>query len=102
MNPDGDISHTPGPWTLEESTGEIVDALGLRIARVPVGTTEERANARLIAASPMLYQALLELSGQVDWAFLGDTPALLAALKRAALARDLAERPDPGDDGEPY
>lgn len=48
--------HTPGPWI---QNGNAVDADSERIALALGGNFE--ANARLIAASPELYQALRRL-----------------------------------------
>jgi hypothetical protein len=78
--------HTPGPWSLDEATGEVVDSLGTRIAKLPVGTVEERANARMIAASPLLLDTLRELLSQVEWSYLGSADCLVAAIQRASLA----------------
>jgi len=61
-------THTPGPWQIEDCTpGE---STGLRfevgtkdsvIARTTDGWKEARANARLIAAAPEMYEVLSEL-----------------------------------------
>jgi hypothetical protein len=61
-------THTPGPWQIEDCTpGE---STGLRfevgtkdsvIARTTDGWKEARANARLIAAAPEMYEVLSEV-----------------------------------------
>lgn len=71
-------SHTPGPWKLKRS-GAISDADGELVAttgyRVRVGSDEDDANARLIAAAPELLALLTELidiegpqPGHIEWA----------------------------------
>ena len=54
--------HTPGPWEVTGS-GDIVTSNGIVIAWTNVlGGMEEEANARLIAAAPDLFDALLTLT----------------------------------------
>ena len=62
------VTHTPGPWAIEDCTpGE---STGLRfainskdnvIARTTDGWKEAQANARLIAAAPEMHEVLSEL-----------------------------------------
>ena len=66
---------TPGPWMIEDCTpGE---STGLRfevgtkdsvIARTTDGWEEARANARLIAAAPAMYEVLQELAESMELA----------------------------------
>jgi len=66
---------TPGPWQIEDCTpGE---STGLRfevgtkdsvIARTTDGWKEARANARLIAAAPDMYEVLQELAESMELA----------------------------------
>ena len=66
---------TPGPWQIEDCTpGE---STGLRfevgtkdsvIARTTDGWKEARANARLIAAAPEMYEVLQELADSMELA----------------------------------
>jgi len=56
--------HTPGPWTVEISEGELVvgqpgpDGSIVYVERYYPEDPEHRANARLIAAAPELLEAL--------------------------------------------
>lgn len=59
--------HTPGPWAIkregviaQQSSGEVVATCGYKVA---VGSDEDDANARLIAAAPELADALDNLIG---------------------------------------
>lgn len=84
-------SFTPGPWSINDwpqSNADIViGAVGTpRIAKVLLryaSINEQKANARLIAAAPALYEALKY------WFDSKATPAELAQKARAAL--DLVE-----------
>ena len=77
---DEKTAHTPGPWIAEKGAGWLVrrpDAIGRREVAIGVGMTaavtlvtnpdpwenegEAEANARLMAASPQLIQALQAL-----------------------------------------
>ena len=65
--------HTAGPWALESNTrGKtgsehiITDEAGeFNIAAVHTGNGQATANARLVAAAPSLYEALLALRDYV-------------------------------------
>lgn len=56
---------TPGPWEVQDDT-DVIDRRGYFVATAhdpssDVGTLEEYANARLIAAAPALLEALQTL-----------------------------------------
>jgi hypothetical protein len=62
------MNHTPGPWTMNLDTGEILSADGLVLATVygtsswvpeDPATLECQANARLMAAAPEFLEAVL-------------------------------------------
>ena len=56
--------HTPGPWCVVSegmASPKVVDANGLGICHTTYAPTGAEANARLIAAAPLLYEALQEL-----------------------------------------
>lgn len=67
-------AHTPGPWSINDwpqaSSDIAVGAAGTPvIARVPlrdVSINEQKDNARLIAASPVLLAMLLECTCQIE------------------------------------
>ena len=67
--------HTPGPWTLSSVTCKsgrnklALSSSKARICDISVYEDEDRANARLIAAAPELYEAceiLLKRFGKVS------------------------------------
>lgn len=99
------LEHTPGPWELDD--GEIYGKLkndfygtGM-IVRIPVeyrpnelATSEDKANANLIAAAPELLEALLEAVRQLEGApywieqvMGGGSPAITGTLATCAKAR---------------
>lgn len=82
--------HTPGPWRVERP---YIRGAGRVIASLESGRNEveDTANARLIAAAPELYGALVDLIG---FLFHGkkDRQAILRATAALAKAR--------GDEGE--
>ena len=58
------MKHTPGPWTATDSTSSRppnVDSSNGRIANIywQGGAEQAKANARLIAAAPTLYEFVL-------------------------------------------
>jgi hypothetical protein len=61
-----DTKHTPGPWRIEkEQHGSFVMAGSYCIHRQGLSNADE-ANARLIAASPRMLDALNDVLGQLD------------------------------------
>lgn len=91
VRPMGDVvrvGHTPGPWGPETR----VNVRGVRCQLGFLNANEgspsdlnSRANARLIEASPLLLDALINLYGiAVDEGIVGDSTTLEAA--RAAIA----------------
>ena len=61
---------TPGPWEIQDSGPGTIRGLRFRvvtdekfIAKTSDGLEEARANARLIAAAPEMYEMLKELEG---------------------------------------
>jgi hypothetical protein len=82
-------AHTPGPWTICQ-VGRIIEVCSgnLIVARIPVGSMNSEANARLIPAAPELLEALkglvheIETDGGIDTS---DWPILDAA--QAAIAK---------------
>lgn len=88
--------HTPGPWHIarfDATTVEIRSERGLIVAEVGNTSTEDDANARLIAAAPELLSALQRiadrnltyLSGKVmgDQISYEDVAAARAAIAKA-------------------
>ena len=77
--------HTPGPWRVERP---YIRGAGRVIASLESGRNEveDTANARLIAAAPELYEALVDLIG---FLFHGkkDSQAILRATAALAKAR---------------
>jgi len=75
--------HTPGPWFYDESiaTKILINAKHAAVAVVPYLDDEAKANARLLAAAPELFDALQALVSAVS------EPALVAqahaALRKA-------------------
>lgn len=65
-----EVKHTPGPWEVESwNDREIVKGCGRYVATISrdVPSIEDRkANARLIAASPALLSALVDVMGWFD------------------------------------
>lgn len=92
---------TPGPWITvhqpEDGGAFHIDSYaGLHIAQTIGGLVGEQANARLIAAAPALYEALLLAVDAMrapldDWKGVVERKALDAA--RAALAAATGEQP---------
>ena len=84
------MSYTPGPWKVDRP---YIRGAGRVIASLESGRNEgeDAANARLIAAAPELYGALVDLIG---FLFHGkkDRQAILRATAALAKAR--------GDEGE--
>lgn len=89
--PTGRTAHTAGPWTTSGTVrrfdrdpfwwrGDVI-AGGVQVARVS-GTSEDaaRANARLIAASPTLLAASLEMVDALEYRFqsMADAPEHIA------------------------
>lgn len=60
------MSHTPGPWRISEAHNDVVDEMGRTIAEVVEWTDVAPANARLIAAAPMMLSALLLINEDKD------------------------------------
>jgi len=87
---------TPGPWETRDDYS-IVAPTYITIAYVALhGNTEmERANARLIAASPDLLDALKLVVLDLDLAMSYDEAAELNSLRiaRAAIAKATGEQP---------
>lgn len=79
------MSHTPGPWKVDRP---YIRGAGRAIATLESGRNEveDAANARLIAAAPELYEALVDLIG---FLFHGkkDRQAILRATAALAKAR---------------
>lgn len=50
--------HTPGPWTLDPETGVVFDSSGAKAIQTGgfLCDEETKANARLIAAAPELFE----------------------------------------------
>ena len=67
--------HTPGPWEIhgddDLTTVEIRDSRGLAIAEVGDCSTEDQANARLIAAAPRTAQMAMDFTLLVERFFRG-------------------------------
>src|SRR4051812_7377138 len=55
----GEVKFTPGPWKIAAGDNRYVSLPGI-VKPIPCGS---QANARLIAASPELYEALEEMLG---------------------------------------
>lgn len=82
-----EAKHTPGPWTVwdvDQSIGTVTTADGeVNIAQAmmvkPAGSKERneerKANTRLIAASPELLEALIEVSASLSWLAFGECRA---------------------------
>lgn len=89
------ITHTPGPWAIEEGDRETHIVGGEAILAYcpdwPCAPQEQEANARLIAAAPQLLEALEALMEFAD----NGTPihpgALVVNDARAAIAKALGE-----------
>ena len=86
-------AHTPGPWQLETDTQGVYTVTrspGILIARVGSGIDafceQEEANARLIAAAPLLLEALEAAHGSLMEVFYGITTKEARALIEGALA----------------
>ena len=82
--------HTPGPWRATEKTitaPETEDRLGMECRLYGGNGLDNRANARLIAASPDLVFQLLSAANYID-ALGGDSKSY-----RAAIARATGEQP---------
>ena len=77
--------HTPGPWRATEKTitaPETEDRLGMECRLYGGNGSDNRANARLIAASPDLVFQLLSAANYID-ALGGDSKSYRAAIARA-------------------
>ena len=82
---------TPGPWrfnpTVEHAGTVSADALGLRVALIcapSMGQTNQTdANGRLIAASPLLFDALSELVEDYEDRFDMDSPSTNPGIRSA-------------------
>jgi hypothetical protein len=66
---------TPGPWMIQDAGPGTIRGLRFRvitdekvIAKTSDGLEEARANARLIAAAPAMYEVLQELSESMELA----------------------------------
>ena len=66
---------TPGPWEIQDAGPGTIRGLRFRvvtddsvIARTTDGWKEARANARLIAAAPEMYEVLQELAESMELA----------------------------------
>ena len=57
------MEHTPGPWHVDDEHGSLVIRNGGLVA--DIGPANKEANAKLIAASPRLLDALRDL---IQWA----------------------------------
>jgi hypothetical protein len=75
--------HTPGPWAELTREGEHVvihslDKTGGRVVAKTAGNFlgNVEANARLIAAAPLMYEALTELGELIDAEILVRSPSL--------------------------
>lgn len=80
-------AHTPGPWeNIGTKKASHIFAGGKQIARVPVMSHEEGANARLIAASPDLLAALKAMVAAFD-----ATGERLYSLTGGPTSRELAD-----------
>ena len=78
-------SFTPGPWRATEKTitaPETEDRLGMECRLYGGNGRDNRANARLIAASPDLVFQLLSAANYID-ALGGDSKSYRAAIARA-------------------
>lgn len=90
-------THTPGPWTVSEEANKSVAIYGRGpvvsgvIATVDCGwchkdqQDEQRANARLIASSPDLLEALKSCVDSA-WPNKTEHPAMFAAWQKASIA----------------
>lgn len=60
--------HTPGPWSVDYKPLSVVDTHGLYIAVLDFDEKDghEKANARLIAAAPVLLKTLREITTQLS------------------------------------
>lgn len=84
--------HTKGPWRAERKDGHItIWSNGLKIADVVALADFDQANANLIAASPMLLQALDDMYEHAEWSTSEGEAAFTAARKAlwAAKGRSL-------------
>ena len=86
--------YTQGPWSDEShSMGQVVvvtDASGQPVARMNSLSVEvNEANARLIAASPELLEALQQAVGSLEWAasVIGDIPPKCDYMERIEEAK---------------
>ena len=84
--------HTPGPWTLERDRAKSLSLysgstfIGEVYHEVDEPSTQEQANAHLIAAAPAMYEALRDCVGRLE-AYYGDTyPAVIRGKQALAQA----------------
>jgi hypothetical protein len=83
-------THTPTPWTIErDGTTLCMGNQHVAQAIAPDGASlaEQRANARLIAAAPELYEALHELLAALDDSATSDD-SVQAMMRYAAAEQD--------------
>lgn len=79
------MKHTPGPWAKKDNgdSFHIIGANGDWIATVHGGIEEDEANAQLIAAAPMLAEALLNLLNSPDVSLDALEPETMKAVESA-------------------
>ena len=72
---DTNATFTPGPWMIQDAGPGTIRGLRFRvitdekvIAKTSDGLEEARANARLIAAAPAMYEVLQELAESMELA----------------------------------
>lgn len=87
-------THTSGPWTIAKHSPKLVKVESAKrvICDAFAGTTEDEANARLIAAAPELLAALIAFresgpSGGKDFAQWHQSYGPAIELARAAIAK---------------
>ena len=100
------VQHTPAPWTTDPTTDynatvRVMDEQGVTVAlcyQQPFDTWTAAANARLIAATPELYDVVVSLRNCLnDWVEIADDDDMrdddLSAIKNA---NDLIARLEEG------
>jgi hypothetical protein len=84
--------HTPGPWTIQAAddittTVDIRGARGLLVAEVSDSSTEDVANARLIAAAPELLWELQRAVDMIEEMNRRGASQIVPSTMRAAIAK---------------
>lgn len=69
----GEMKFTPGPWTCERDDcehGDIYYAIHGKDYKFITNVFESKANAKLIAAAPEMYEALIDVFAMIDEGYL--------------------------------